>query len=101
MNSYIFSFIIHKFWKMLFIVNVFADRVCVVFASPLTVLFALLCEHVSKTPEMFACSQIICEIRHACCHMSDVSCAVSRSEILIISKRAPRGARATLKSMMN
>ena len=35
------------------------------------------------------------------CHMSDVSCAVSRSEILIISKRAPRGARATRKSMMN
>ena len=38
--------------------------------------------------------------RHTC-HMSDVSCAVSRSVILIISKRAPRGARATLKSMMN
>ena len=65
MNSYIFSFIIHKFWKMLFIVKVFADRVCVVFASPLTVLFALLCEHVSKSPEMIACSQIICDFRHA------------------------------------
>ena len=55
----------HKFWKMLFIVNVFADSVCVVFASPLTLLFALFCEHVSNTPEMFACSQIICDFRHA------------------------------------
>ena len=51
MHYYIFSFINHKFWEMLFIVNVFADSVCVVFASPLTLLFALLCEHVSKTPK--------------------------------------------------
>ena len=50
---------------MIFTVNVFADSVCVVFASPLTLLFALFCEHVSKTPEMFACSQIICDFRHA------------------------------------
>ena len=68
MDSYIFSFINNKTWKMIFTVNVFADSVCVVFASPLTLLFALLCEHVSKTPEMFACSQIICDFRHAWRH---------------------------------
>ena len=49
MDSYIFSFLNNKTWKMIFTVNVFADSVCVVFASPLTLLFALLCEHVSKT----------------------------------------------------
>ena len=79
MDSYIFSFLNNKTWKMIFTVNVFADSVCVVFASPLTLLFALLCEHVSKTPEMFACSQIICDFRHAC-----FSCNLDKLNLFLV-----------------
>ena len=82
MDSYIFSFINNKTWKMIFTVNVFADSVCVVFASPLTLLFALLCEHVSKTPEMFACSQIICDFRHACQNFHQKNSRICRHRLL-------------------
>ena len=44
MDSYIFSFLNNKTWKMIFTVNVFADSVCVMFASPLP-----FCSHFFRT----------------------------------------------------